>query len=90
MLELLANAGLTVVATPYRLTFKHLDCAAAVAADFTAALGELRATGRSYLAPPGAPVVGVGHSNGALLHLLVGAVAPGHADANVLVSFNNK
>ena len=89
-LELLAEAGFTVIATPYRLTFKHLDCAAAAAAAFDAATAELRAGGRGYLAPKGAPVVGVGHSNGALLHLLIGAVAPGHADANILVSYNNK
>jgi hypothetical protein len=89
-IELLAEAGFTVVATPYRLTFKHLDAAREVSSAFSAALAELRASGRGYLAPPGAPVVGVGHSNGALLHLLIGAVAPGHADANVLVSYNNK
>jgi alpha-beta hydrolase superfamily lysophospholipase len=90
LLELLASSGFTVIATPYLLTFKHLDCARAVASDFATALAELREGGRAYLAPAGAPVVGVGHSNGALLHLLVGAVAPGHADANAVVSFNNK
>lgn len=89
-IELLAEAGFTVIATPYQLTFKHLDCARSVAASFRAAVAELRASGRAYLAPPGSAVVGVGHSNGALLHLLVGAAAPGHARANVLVSFNNK
>jgi hypothetical protein len=89
-LELLAQAGFTVVATPYALTFRHLDCARAAAASFRAAVAELRASGRGYLAPPGSAVVGVGHSNGALLHLLIGAEAPGHAAANVLVSFNNK
>ena len=76
LLERLAEAGLTVVATPYRLTFRHLDCARAAAAAFDGAVAELRAAGRAYLAPPGAPVVGVGHSNGALLHLLLGALPP--------------
>ncbi|KIY99858.1 hypothetical protein MNEG_8101 [Monoraphidium neglectum] len=89
-LELLAEAGFTVVATPYQLTFQHLDCARRVAADFRAAVQELRESGRGYLAPPGSAVVGVGHSNGALLHLLMGAVAPGHARANAVISFNNK
>ncbi|KAI8463608.1 MAG: hypothetical protein J3K34DRAFT_388971 [Monoraphidium minutum] len=90
LLELLAEAGFTCIATPYLLTFKHLDCARDTAASFRAAVGELRAGGRGYLAPPGSAVVGVGHSNGALLHLLIGALLPGHAAANVLVSFNNK
>jgi len=89
-IELLAEAGFTVVATPYRLTFKHLDCAQRMAADFAAAVEELRRGGRSYLVPAAAPVVGVGHSNGALLHLLIGALLPGHAAANVMISFNNK
>ena len=90
-LELLAESGLTVIATPYLLTFKHLDCARGAAAAFDAAVAELRAGGRAFRAPPGAPVVGVGHSNGALLHLLMGAALPGrNAAGNVLISFNNK
>ncbi len=27
LLELMASAGYTVIATPYAVTFKHLDCA---------------------------------------------------------------
>jgi alpha-beta hydrolase superfamily lysophospholipase len=56
---------------------------------FVDSLAELRATGRAYLAPPKAPQFGVGHSNGALLHLLIGAFEPGASDANVIISYNN-
>lgn len=43
------------------------------------------------LAPPSLPVFGVGHSAGALLHLLIGATADVPPTAsNVLISFNNK
>ena len=30
MIKLLAEAGYTVISTPYAVTFKHTDCAAAV------------------------------------------------------------
>ena len=30
LLQMLAQAGYTVVSTPYAVTFKHLDCARAV------------------------------------------------------------
>ncbi len=30
LLEILADSGYTVVATPYAVTFRHADCAAAV------------------------------------------------------------
>lgn len=58
---------------------------------FTVALARLQGSDElAWAAPPGSPVVGVGHSNGALLHLLIGALcAPGNA-ANALISFNNK
>lgn len=56
---------------------------------FLDSLAELRATGRSYLVPPKAPQFGVGHSNGALLHLLINSYEPGATDANVIISYNN-
>lgn len=56
---------------------------------FQDSLAELRATGRSYLAPPKAPQFGVGHSNGALLHLLINSYEPGATDANAIISYNN-
>jgi alpha-beta hydrolase superfamily lysophospholipase len=56
---------------------------------FLDSLAELKATGRSYLVPPKAPQFGVGHSNGALLHLLINSYEPGATDANVIISYNN-
>ena len=57
---------------------------------FMSTLAMLRGGERRALAPPGLPVHGVGHSNGALLHLLIGSLyAPGNA-SNIIISFNNK
>ena len=53
-------------------------------------MGELRASGQGFLVPEDRGVHGVGHSNGALLHLLIGATAAPPNASNVLLSFNNK
>ena len=57
---------------------------------FQACVGELRASGQGFLVPEDRGVHGVGHSNGALLHLLIGATAAPPNSSNVLLSFNNK
>ena len=57
---------------------------------FQACVGELRASGQGFLVPEDRGVHGVGHSNGALLHLLIGATAAPPNISNVLLSFNNK
>lgn len=50
----------------------------------------LRGSGQGFLVPEERAVHGVGHSNGALLHALIGAMfAPANA-SNALISFNNK
>lgn len=57
---------------------------------FNACIEDLRASGQGFLVPDDRPVHGVGHSNGALLHLLIGSMlAPPNA-SNALISFNNK
>ena len=53
-------------------------------------LAKLRAGPRAGLVPPGLAVHGVGHSNGALLHLLIGSLYAPQNASNVLISFNNK
>ena len=53
-------------------------------------LAKLRASERWNLAPEGLPVHGVGHSNGALLHLLIGSLFSPQNASNVIISFNNK
>ena len=42
------------------------------------------------LAPPSAPLLGVGHSMGSLLHLLMGSYEEAPTESNVLISYNNK
>ena len=58
---------------------------------FEAALAELRADRyQRWAVPQGLPVHGVGHSNGALLHLLIGCQQATPNTSNVIISFNNK
>lgn len=71
------------------MTFRHLDCARQVRTSFLATVDQLRQQGRGYLVPPGAATCGVGHSNGALLHLLIGALYERPVERNVVISFNN-
>ena len=85
-LEALVSRGdVTVVATPYAIGFEHLRIADEVQFRFdrcVCALGDEIAN---------LPVYGVGHSMGALMHMIIGSryALPDRA-ANVMVSFNNK
>jgi alpha-beta hydrolase superfamily lysophospholipase len=56
---------------------------------FVDSIQELRTAGRSYLVPPRAPQFAVGHSNGALLHLLTSSFEQGATQGNVIISYNN-
>ncbi|BDA45920.1 hypothetical protein COCOBI_08-0120 [Coccomyxa sp. Obi] len=88
--ETLARAGYTVISTPYAVTFKHLDCARSVHDKFNGCVEALRGLGQGFLVPEERAVHGIGHSNGALLHALIGAMfAPPNA-SNALISYNNK
>lgn len=85
MLERLADNGYLVVATPYNLSFNHLQTCDAVIERFERIAPMLA---RQYGA---VPVVGVGHSCGALLQLLITSLFPDTPRAaNALLSFNNK
>ncbi|KAG2439662.1 hypothetical protein HXX76_005012 [Chlamydomonas incerta] len=91
LLDSIADAGYTAIATPYAVTFRHDDCARSVRQQFLDSVAELRgAAGLPDAAPDGVPVIGMGHSNGALLHLLIGSFFPGAAATNIVISFNNK
>lgn len=57
---------------------------------FNRTLEELRSTGRADQAPIGTRVFGIGHSNGALLHLLIGSSFRVPNCSNILISYNNK
>jgi hypothetical protein len=95
LVEQLADAaGVTVVAVPYPISFKHELAARSTHAAFLAALAALRAApATAWAAPPAAPLVAIGHSQGALLHALAGATCAPQTStyaASALVSFNNK
>ena len=85
MLERLAQKGYLVVATPFQLSFDHLETCDDIITRF-----ELMAPtiAREYGA---LPVVGMGHSLGSLLQLLISCLFPDTPRAaNALMSFNNK
>ena len=91
LLQRLADSGYVVLATPFRLQFDYLELCDRV-------LGSAEPAHEALVAEYGElPLVGVGHSCGALLHVLLSSAfrgTGGLADipraANVLVSFNNK
>ena len=85
MLEKLASEGYLIVATPYDLSFDHLNTCDTVLTRFESIAGDLA---RTYGA---VPVIGIGHSCGALLQLLITSLFPDTPRAaNVLISYNNK
>lgn len=85
LLERLAAKGYLVVATPYSLSFDHLATCDEVIARFERIAGPLA---RTYGA---LPVIGIGHSCGSLLQLLITSLFPDTPRAaNALLSFNNK
>ncbi len=49
-----------------------------------------RTLAQRELVPSLAPCLGVGHSMGSLLHLLIGSIMPTPTNGNVLISYNNK
>ena len=85
-LEALVTKGdVVIVATPFAIGFEHLRIADENQFLFERAA---RALGDEV---EDLPVYGVGHSMGALMHMIIGSryALPGRA-ANVLISFNNK
>ncbi|KAL7546054.1 hypothetical protein ACHAWF_009391 [Thalassiosira exigua] len=85
LLERLSSRGYLIVATPYRLSFDHLKTCDDIVSKFEAIAPSLA---REYGA---VPVVGVGHSCGALLHMLITSLFPDTPRAaNALISYNNK
>lgn len=85
MLERLAEKGFLVIATPFHLSFDHLESCDEIITRFEKMAPSIA---RQYGA---IPVVGVGHSCGALLQLLITSLFPDTPRAaNALISFNNK
>jgi len=85
VLEKLSENGFLIVATPYNLSFDHLKTCDEVISKFERIAPSLA---RQYGA---VPVVGMGHSCGALLQLLITSLFPDTPRAaNALISYNNK
>ncbi|GJM98720.1 hypothetical protein PR202_ga15752 [Eleusine coracana subsp. coracana] len=96
LLELLAREGFLVVCVPYNVTFDHEAAVREVFERFHACYDALLssglpAAGLSALDIAELPLYSVGHSNGALLQLLVGSYfSEKIPKANAIVSFNNR
>ena len=58
--------------------------------DFMSSVDVMRQTNQAWMVPRGLPVHGIGHSNGALLHLLIGSQGRSENASNVIISYNNK
>ena len=85
ILETLADNGFLIVATPYQLSFDYLVTCDDIIHRFEKIAPDLARTFGAL------PVIGVGHSCGALLQLLITSLFPDTPRAaNVLISFNNK
>ncbi|GBG80389.1 hypothetical protein CBR_g30757 [Chara braunii] len=102
LMQGLAKDGYLVITTPYTATFDHAECTKQVQRKFVNCIDLLASS--PVLLPggisssdvvPQLPIYGVGHSNGALIHVLMSCLCTGLASpdlnkANVLISFNNK
>jgi len=85
LLERLAERGYLIVATSYNTSFDYLSICDQVISSFERVAPSLA---RQYGA---VPVIGVGHSCGALLHLLITCLFPDTPRAaNVLISYLNR
>jgi hypothetical protein len=85
LLERLAANGYLVVATPYNLSFDYL----AVCDDVISRFEQIAPLLARTYGP--VPVIGVGHSCGAVLQLLISSLFPDTPRAaNAFISYNNK
>ncbi len=92
-LEALVDKGdVLIVATPFAIGFEHLRIADENQFIFDKALRALRSGGESGGdIPDDLPVYGIGHSMGALMHMIIGSrYSLPDRTANILISFNNK
>ncbi|XP_020243845.1 uncharacterized protein LOC109822091 isoform X1 [Asparagus officinalis] len=96
LMELLAKEGFLVVSVPYNVTFDHSEASREVFERFHNCVEVLLNSGLPDASLSASdvislPLYSVGHSNGALLQLLVGSYySEKIPEANVIVSFNNK
>ncbi|KAM0952469.1 putative alpha/Beta hydrolase [Dioscorea sansibarensis] len=96
LMELLAKEGYLIVSVPYNVTFDHEGAAKEVYERFHGCMEMLFSSGLPYASIAASelvnlPLYSVGHSNGALLQLLVGCYFEEKIPkANAVVSFNNR
>uniref|UniRef100_A0A7N0UT91 Uncharacterized protein n=1 Tax=Kalanchoe fedtschenkoi TaxID=63787 RepID=A0A7N0UT91_KALFE len=96
MFELLAKEGFLIVSVPYNVTFDHLQAAKEVYEKFNTCLDVLLVSGLpdyGLMAEEIAqlPLFSVGHSNGALLQVLVGSLfSEKLPKANAVIAYNNR
>lgn len=87
MLESLSEKGFIIVATPYRLELDYLKVCDGIIQKFDPLRRFLLKELDVKL-----PIIGMGHSGGALLHTFLSALFPDYSykSANILISFNNR
>ncbi|KAL9243275.1 hypothetical protein vseg_017182 [Gypsophila vaccaria] len=96
LVELLAKEGYLVVLVPYNVTFNHEDATRQVYERFNECLDILLTSGLPEAQIKASqlvnlPVFSVGHSNGALLQVLIASYFSDKIPkANAIVSFNNR
>ncbi|XP_024526090.1 uncharacterized protein LOC9655377 isoform X2 [Selaginella moellendorffii] len=96
-IELLAKQGFLIMAAPYNVTFDHELCARRIHGNWSSSLNLLAQSGCEVfgLSPSDVaelPVISVGHSNGALMQVLIGSYCIDEKlpKASAIISFNNK
>ncbi|XP_028777376.1 uncharacterized protein LOC114734049 isoform X1 [Neltuma alba] len=96
LIEYLAREGFLVILVPYNVTFDHTQAAKQVHERFQACLDTILTSGlpEANLSPAqlgDLPLFSVGHSNGALLQLLIGSYfSEKIPKANAIISYNNR
>lgn len=94
LIDKVASSGYTVISTPYAVSFQHDATARYCQTSFNSALRTMQTTRSltSLLPSLDCPyhTHGLGHSNGALLHLMIGALCSPSTTSNIIISFNNR
>ncbi|KAF7817328.1 Alpha/Beta hydrolase fold [Senna tora] len=96
LIEFLAKEGFLVIVVPYNVTFDHAQATRQVYERFHTCLDTILTSGlpQANLSPAqlqDLPLFSVGHSNGALLQLLIGSYfSEKIPKANVIISYNNR
>ncbi|XP_058108737.1 uncharacterized protein LOC131251794 [Magnolia sinica] len=96
LMNLLAKDGFLIISVPFNVTFDHAQAAREVYERFNDCMDMLLTSGLAYANIVSTdlidlPVYSVGHSNGALIQLLIGSYfSEKIPKANALISFNNR